>query len=142
MNENKEMAVFNGNGIIADMQSASADIFTSFEVTTDDDRKQVFNAMSGQGEALKSNLNKTISMRDVVILSSSRKDDDGNEVDIPVISIITTDGKVFASTSWGVYNSMRKLASVYGTLHFEKGLKVCPVEVKTKNGYTMNLKVV
>lgn len=128
--------------IIDSMKYASNDLYTSFPIETLEDKISVYNAMSGSGESLKSNANKVINMVDVIVVPVDLTNDDGTISKIPRTTIIAEDGTYYSSTSYGVYNSIRKISAVFGGLHFDPPLKISPVEVKTKNGFTINIKLV
>lgn len=141
-NKSVELAAMDSSDIIGNITNASSAMYCSFEIETKEDKKRIFNVISGQTESLKSNLNKTIVLKDVVMVPVELVNQETGEVKTsPRVSLIDEKGVAYTSTSWGIYNSLRKLYAVYGTLHFDEPIKVVPTEVQTKNGFTMNLKL-
>lgn len=132
------------NDIVNSMNDTSNVMYQSFQAETKADRIKLFNASSGDGETVKSNLNKRIDIADVIVIPVEVKNEDGTSDIVPRSTIITQDGRYISATSWGVFNSLQKLAKIFDGLHFEKDdyITVMPVEVKTKNGFTINLRVV
>lgn len=127
--------------IIEGINNASNEIFHSFPVESYEDRIKLYNATSSDGETVKDNINKILNVVDVVVMPVEIKNDDGSTGTVPRVTLITADGKMVSAASWGVYNSTKKIAAIFGGLHFDPPIKVIPVEVKTKNGFTMNLKL-
>lgn len=135
------------NSIIANLNKKEEAMFISFAPETMDDKKLLYEATTN-GTPLKEILNKSISLMDVIVsaaevVNKNEVDEDGKNTKnlVPRVSIITTEGEIFVASSWGVYNCLMRINSIFGTLHFPDGLRVTPYEVKTKNGFTMNLKI-
>lgn len=138
-----EISVVNENtAIVQGIVNAADDLFSSFSVDTHEDKVKLYNATSSEGVTLKSMVNKEIIMKDVVIMPVEVKNDDGTTSIVPRTTIIDKSGKIITATSWGVYNSIKKISAIFGGLHFEDGLKISPFEVKTKGGFTINIKIV
>lgn len=128
--------------IIEGVKNTDDLMYCSFTVETTEDKVKLYNATSSEGESVKSHVNKEFMLRDVIIMPAEIVDDEkGNQI-VPRITFITADGKCLTATSWGLYRSVQKIASIFGGLHFDDPIKVCPVEVRTKKGFTMNLKLV
>lgn len=134
MNESQE--------IISSIQNAGSEIFHSFDVATKKDQIKLFNATSGDGETVKENINKTLEIVDVVVMPVDVLNEDGTTATVPRTTLITKEGRQISATSWGVFNSMKRINAIFGGLHFDEPLKIVPVEVKTKNGFTINMKLV
>lgn len=127
--------------IMDGIRNASSDIYASFTAETHADRIKLYNATAGEGQTLKENLNKVLEVVDVVIMPVDVMNDDGTTSTVPRTTLITKKGDCVSATSWGIYNSVKKIMGIFGSLHFDEPLKVSPVEVKTKNGFTMNLRL-
>lgn len=142
MEENKMVALTENQRIVEGIENAASEIFHSFTVETKEDRMKLYNATSVEGKTLKSSINKVIEVVDVVAMPVEVRNDDGTQSTVPRVTLISKKGEFFTATSWGVYNSLRKIAGIFGGLHFEEPLKISPVEVKTKAGFTINLQLV
>lgn len=145
MEENKMVAVnpmSDAQVIIDGIVNASNSIFHSFTVETSEDKVKLYNATTVDGQTLKSSVNKVLEVVDVVIMPVDVRNDDGTNATVPRTTLITKKGEYVTATSWGAYNSIKKIAAIFGGLHFETPLKITPVEVKTKSGFTINLKLV
>lgn len=129
-------------GIIGSIKNAADEIYHSFDVDTPEKKKILYNATTSSEGTLKENVNKVIEVVDVVIMTVEVINDNGEKSLNARTTLITKDGKFLSATSWGIYNSVKRLMAIYGGLHFDPPLKVAPVEVKTKNGFTLNLKLV
>lgn len=121
---------------------SKSSLYSSFIPTDFEGKKKMFNMLSEDGEPLMDNNNKEIGICDVVITPASVIDDKGSENVVPRIVISASDGKVYTAVSWGAYNSLSKINSIFGTLHFDDPLKVKVRVVKTKKGKTINFTVV
>lgn len=139
MKENMMVPMSDAQAIVSSVENASGEIFHSFPVETHEDKMKLYSATSAEGVTLKSCVNKKIKMSDVVIMPVEVKNDDGTQGIVPRSTIITEDGQYITATSWGVFNSLKRVSAIFGGLHFEKPLVITPVEVKTKNGFTLNL---
>lgn len=142
MEEKRMAAISEGQEIINGLTSASSEVFASFDISEKQDKIKLYNATTGDGDSVKSHLNKVIDVVDVVVMPVDLKNDDGVSSTVPRVTLITKDGKFLSSSSWGVYNSIKKIASLFGGLHFDEPLKISPVEVQTKKGFTINLKLI
>lgn len=116
-------------------------LYCSFNPETAEDKVKAYNAMNGESQRLKSFLNKEVIMVDAVIIAVKLEGKNGATNVVPRITIIDNKGNNLVATSWGVYRSLQKIAGLFGGLHFEKGISITPIEVPTKEGQTVNLKV-
>lgn len=135
------------NNIIANLTHKEEAMYLSFTPETMEDKKLLYEATTN-GTPLKDVVNKTIKLMDVIVTQAEVKNENELDVDgnpttslVPRVSIITTEGEIYMASSWGVYNCLSRINSIFGTLHFDDGLAIVPYQVKTKNGFTMNLKV-
>lgn len=111
---------------------------------------KLYNAINSPDHRLSDFINKPIAIKDVVItrvkLTASRDDVQGNWVQEPEadregyrVVLIDMEGKSYTATSTGIYNSVCTLRNVFGTLHFEDGMKAEVKQIPTKNGKTLTL---
>lgn len=127
--------------IVDGMNDSNSLMYTSFDADSAENKIKLYNAASGEGERVKAYLNKPVTMLDCVIMPVKLVGENGEESVVPRTSIITKEGITLNATSFGVYRSLQKINAIFGTLHFEQGLVIVPVEVKTKRGSTVNIKV-
>lgn len=127
---------------IVESMDENTSIYCSFVADNDDDRKRLYNAVSTDGMPLIENTGKPIQLTDVAVQAVEIENDDGTSSVVPRISILTLNGDIYTATSWGLYRALQRINNLYGTLHFEEGLTIEAVRVKTKKGQTINLKIV
>lgn len=127
--------------IVNGITKAGEGIYTSFEAVTLDDKKLLYNA-SSNGQPIKDVKNRTLEMVDVVVIPSELEGKDGTRSMVPRTTIICKDGSMYTAASWGIYNSLKRVNAIFGTLHFPDGLKISPIDVATKNGSTINIVIV
>lgn len=127
--------------IVNDMNNSSSMMYCSFDPSTPEEKKLLFNAVSAQTEQLIDQNGKTIKIRDCVIVPTKVNGDKGEAV-VPRTVIIDCEGKTYSACSWGVYHALSRLVAIMGTLHFYDGLEVKIEKVKTAKGNTINIKLV
>lgn len=141
VNDEKTIATVGEMNINKDFDEQTQSMYISFKPEDMEDKKLLYSATTG-GTLLKEVLNKKIKMMDVVIMEGTVADKKSGAVNVvPRVSIITIEGETYVASSWGVYNCLKRIKAIFGTLHFEDGLAITPVQVATKNGFTMNLKL-
>lgn len=136
----KELATINLN---------TNETFMSFTATTQEDKVHLYNAINVPDHKLSDFINRDIMVRDVIIMgveiNRDNPFDNGNFEAVEDkrkanrVILIDTDGKSYAATSDGISNSVRTLMNVFGTLHFENGLKVTVKQVNVKRGSLLTL---
>lgn len=126
--------------------------FTSFSPEDMAGKVKLYNAINSPDERLADFINTPITIRDVIVskVSLAEKIDrsepspwDGDDTSTTRegfrVVIIDSDDRSYTATSTGIYNSICTLRSIFGTLHFEDGLKAVVKQIKTKNGNTLTL---
>ena len=145
---NETVAIFNDPSI--------GDQYLSFTPDSHEEKIRVFNAINSPDSRLADVINTPIEIRDVIInrvkLSGKRSDDESApsgfqeeeaaDRDGFRVILLGTDGKSYTATSRGIYNSMCNLRGVFGSLHFEEGLRMMVKQIKTKNGNTLTINLV
>lgn len=93
-----------------------------------DDKAKIFNAMSSPDERLRNHINEIIKIRDVYceIIEYVNKDT-GETSEAPRVVLIDTEGKSYQCVSSGIFNSLKRLFTVFGMPTWEKGV---PCKVK------------
>lgn len=119
------------------------DAYTSLDLSSPEQKVKLYNAINGATDKISALINVEIKMKDAVMIPSQAVDDKTGELKYIVRSIIIdTDGNSYASSSSGMQNSLRNILAIFGTLHFEEGLKVKIKQVETKRGRTFTLELV
>lgn len=126
--------------IISDINKASDNMYVSFEATTLEDKKNLYNLTSSNGESFMDNDGVVISMKDCAIIPTV-VENNGAENVVPRVCVMTADGKYYSGCSFGLYRALVRIKGIFGTLHFEDGLDVMIKVIKTKNGKTVNLQI-
>ena len=132
------------------------DQYASFQPDTVDGKIKLYNAINSPDERLADVINMPIILRDVVITKvqlseEMNKPNDKNPFAVETnenkaregfrVILIDTEDKSYTATSAGVYNSVCTMRNVFGTLHFDEGLKVMVKQIKTKNGNTLTISI-
>lgn len=140
--ENKEIVMSEEVQIVDNIKNATDQMFCSFDCNTPEERKKLYNATTGTQKSLKDQINKVIAVTDVIVVPTDMKNSDGATVKVPRITLIDKKGEMYTASSWGIYNCIKRIHAIFGTLHFDEGLAVTPKDVKTKSGSTLNLELV
>lgn len=124
--------------------------YMSFNATTQDEKIKLYNAINVPDYKLSDFINKSISVRDVIIMGVeiNREVNPFDKSDFDSVDekrkanrviLIDMDGKSYAATSDGISNAVRTLMNVFGSLHFEDGLNVTVKQVNVKRGSLLTL---
>lgn len=127
--------------------------FTSFHVDTFEEKKALYNVINAPDYRISEFINKQIDLRDVVInavfLTADRDEKESNgwaprgeNYDAFRVILIDKDNKSYTATSSGIYNSVKNIFNIFGSLHFDEPMPVEITQVKTKNGNTLTLTLV
>ena len=102
--------------------------YCSIVAETFEDKAKIFNAMSSPDERLRNHINEIIKIRDVYceIVGCMNKDT-GETSEAPRVVLIDTEGKSYQCVSTGIFNSLKRLFTVFGMPTWEKGV---PCKVK------------
>lgn len=146
-NNTQSLCVFNDPRIGAQ--------FSSFSPEEMSGKIKLYNAINSPDNRIADFINTPITIRDVVISRVSLMEKvDRNDANGPWetegetadkgregfrVVIIDTDDVSYVATSNGIYNSVSTIRSIFGTLHFDEGLKAVVKQIKTKNGNTLTL---
>lgn len=119
--------------------------FISFIPETDADRAKLYNAMNNNNGKVSDLINKSIKLADAVVelVTIPKKDGEpGEMVDVWRTTLILDDGTSYGTISNGIRNSLRNLAGVYGTLHFDPAISVKIEQVETNKGRTFTIRLI
>lgn len=113
---------------------------TNISTDNDDDRTTMFRLLNQRDGKLNEIVGKTISMRAFYIEGCELTDrNTGDLVTRPSIRIITTDDKVYTTTSLGVYYSLRNICGCFGPGPWPDGFKVTVNPTGNGSGIRLDL---
>lgn len=121
-NENKELTIFNG---------ANNKVYCSLHVETTEDKKKLFNTLESCDLLLNDCVGQAIAIKDVYVEEKQVQDDEGNLKTKFRTILFDEVGQTYATGSYGIYNILRKIFSIYGTP--DKWTEPLKVEVAKKN---------
>lgn len=105
-NTNTEITVFD---------NAQKPFYCSVKANTVEEKKKLFNALENCDNLLNDCVGQKIKIKDIYIEQYLAKVDDDDEGKIKYRTILfAEDGKTFVSTSYGIYNVLKKICSIYG----------------------------
>lgn len=144
MSENTNlMNTTEANAPAAFMQEAAADTYISFPMTDPASRIAAYNAINNPDAKVADMINKTIALKDVVMIPVTLVNDETGEVENAMRSILVdADGTTYTATATGIFNSLKNIYLIFGTLHFDNPVTVEVNQVATKRGNTLTLKLI
>lgn len=112
--------------------------FCSFNADTEEKRKALFKGMNQPDKILKDCVNEVIELKDLYIEVVELTNEDTGEVQsAPRIVLFDKDGVSYQCVSLGIYNCLRKLFMVFGSIEtWKKPLKVKVKQVSKKANRT------
>ena len=125
------------------MSEAAADTYISFQLDNPSSRIAAYNAINNPDAKISDMINKTIDLVDVVMVPVTLVSDETGEVESAMRSILVdADGTTYTATATGIFNSLKNIYLIFGTLHFDDPIKVEVNQVSTKRGNTLTLKLI
>lgn len=125
------------------------EMYTTVDLGTEEARVDLFNATESADVLLNDIVGQTLTINNIYIEKNPVKeiDDETGEVTFNGVKYRTilfdTDGRTYATGSYGVYNSVRKMIDLLGVNIINKGIKVEVIKVPTKDGkQKLSLKLV
>lgn len=138
-----EIAIFNPENTI------ERECYTTVDLNTEEARVDLFNATESADVLLNDIVGQQIVIKDIYIEKNPIKevDDETGEVTFNGVkyrTILFDDkGQTYATASYGVYNSIRKMLDLLGVSLISKGIKVEVIKVPTQDGkQKLSLKLV
>ena len=116
-------------------------VFTSFDVTSEDGKIAIMSLMqSGTSAPIADLLNTEISVEHVLAHTVTLRDEDDKEVLADRIVLIDPDGNAFSAVSGGIRRSLQVLVALWGLPPWKPARTLKAVGVKTRAGWrTFNL---
>ena len=117
-------------------------MFCSFIAETPEQKKKLFNAMNSADAKLSSMIGEKITIVDVYCETVTIINEESGEKQVaPRVVFIDKNGKSYTSTSFGIFNSLKKLIAVYGMPTWPQGVnvKVKQIERGINRIYTLEV---
>jgi hypothetical protein len=113
--------------------------YCSVKAETLDDKKKLFNALENCDALLNNCVGEELTMKDIYIEQYLDKKDEDDEGRLKYRTIIFADGgKTYVSTSYGIYNILKKIFGIYGEpSNWGDGIKVKVSKRPVGNGKEM-----
>lgn len=138
-----ELVIFNPENTM------EREMYTTVDLNTEESRIELFNATESADVLLNDIVGQTITINNIYVEKNPIKevDDETGEVTFNGVKYRTilfdTDGQTYATGSYGIYNSVRKMIDLLGINIINKGIKVEVIKVPTKDGkQKLSLKLV
>ena len=104
--ESKELTLFSG---------VKAKMYCSKVTESEQEKKELFNALESCDALLNDCVGQEISLKDIYIEEKNVVDDETGELKTKYRTILFDDnGQTYATGSYGIYNVIRKIISIYG----------------------------
>lgn len=124
--ENNELTLFNG---------ITNNVYCSKEVKTEKEKKDLFNALESCDALLNDCVGQDIDIKDLYIEERKVQDENGELKTKFRTIIFDANGQTYATGSYGVYNIIKKIVSIYGLPNtWEKPIKVQVAKRPIGNG--------
>ena len=138
-----ELVIFNPENTM------ERETYTTVDLNTEESRVDLFNATESADVLLNDIVGQTIVINNIYIEKNPIKEvnDETGEVTFEGVKYRTilfdVDGQTYATGSYGIYNSVRKMIDLLGVNIINKGIKVEVIKVPTKDGKNkLSLKLV
>ena len=126
MEEKNELTLFTG---------VKAQTFCSKVVEKEEEKKELFNALETCDALLNDCVGQEIIIKDIYCEEKEVIDDETGELKKKYRTIIfDMNGQTYATGSYGIFNVIKKLISIYGLPTWEEGIKVKVAKRPIGNG--------
>ena len=123
--EKNELTLFNGS---------VGNTFCSKLVEKEEEKKELFNALESCDALLNDCVGQEIAIKDVYCEERETVNDEGVVVKRYRTIHFDVNGQTYATGSYGIFNIIRKLITIYGMPTWEKGIKVKVAKRPLGNG--------
>ena len=113
-------------------QIAETGIFSTVNAGTMEGKTAVYKALN-DATPLRDVVGETLSVRDIIVQRVEVETDEGDVVEQPRTSLITSDGAAYSATSNGVFSAVKNILGIFGhPSTWESPLKVVVEEKATR----------
>lgn len=131
-----------GQDFASELCGGTADIYCSLVSDDMESKKLLYKAMTKPDFKLNDCFNKKIAMKDIFCETVLVAGDDGTERQCPRIVIIDAEGKSYQSVSFGVFNALKRIMTIFGEPTWEEPLTIVPVQISKGKNKLTSLEVV
>lgn len=138
------MSKNNGSAMVVDVMNTGIG-YTDMNLSNRSAAVAFYNATSNPVNKLKEHVNEVLSLVHVSVecVEVSRDDVPDGKTIAPRIVLITEDGQSYACVSVGVYQSLKRLFTLFGTPDtWTEPVNIKPVLISTKKGQVLSLSLV
>ena len=113
------------NEILEGINTATSSIYCSFIAESNDDKAKLYNALNSPEVRIADHIGKEINVKDVIIEPVDIVDEKTGEArTTPRVTLIDVNGHTYTATSYGIYNSLKRIFGLYGSPTWEEGIPV------------------
>lgn len=113
------------NEILEGINTATTSIYSSFVAESNNDKAKLYNALNAPEVRIADHIGKEIVIRDVIIEPVDIVDEKTGDVrTTPRVTLIDVNGHTYTATSYGIYNSLKRIFGLYGSPTWEDGIPV------------------
>lgn len=113
------------NEILDGINTATTSIYSSFVAESNNDKAKLYNALNSPEVRIADHIGKEINVKDVIIEPVEIVDEKTGEVrTTPRVTLIDVNGHTYTATSYGIYNSLKRIFGLYGSPTWEEGIPV------------------
>ncbi len=129
---------------VSSFMQDTQNFYVSFPVTTEDEKKKLFNVMNSPDYQLADYINKEVVLKDFFVDNVAITNEETGEINtVPRSVLIDKSGKSYQCVSLGVIDSLRKLVQVYGEpSQWTAPIKLEVKQVSVKRGSMLTLSIV
>lgn len=111
------------------LNNSDLKIYSSVKATTVEERKNVYNALEKCDVLLNDIVGTEINIKDFYIEERQKEESDESTGELKTYTkyrtiLFDTEGKTYATGSYGVYNALRRICLVYGEPTWNEGVLV------------------
>ena len=127
----------------SELMGERATMFCSLNAETAAEKKVLYNAMNSSDNKLADHVGEVIKIKDIFCETVTIiKEETGEKVVAPRIVLIADDGKNYNSTSFGIFNSLKKLMQVFGVPTWHEPVAVKVKQINRQQNRILTLEVV
>ena len=128
--------------VALDLVGEQKSSFTSLKNETNEEKQIMYKAMSNPDKRLGDCINQVIFAKDLFMEEVNMTNEETGEVTTcPRIVIIDKDGTSYQSVSFGIFNALKRVISVFGSPTWEQPIPLKVIQVTRKEKKMLSLDV-
>ena len=113
------------------MLTKAAQSYCSFVPQTEEEKKELFNAMNNPANKLAENIGKTIEVKDIFAETCDFVDEETGTITSGIrIVLIDVNNQSYGCASMGIFSALKKLMDIYGEPTWNPPLPIKPKQIK------------